>query len=208
MSKYEYISWQKHLLSKVDKEPTKEMIDEIVENVRNPKINDFLAHQLHEVQNALFSGASDYRWSDLERCAEEAKRVYLSDDVSLFPMSFMNLGKAVEAFEHPTRDEHLEMSIALAEKLTKGLPFKHKELQLQCLKDIAQDMAENKWEGDKDKEIRLDDMSQEVYVDLYVVAKENDLLKYFPETSTIKSWLRKIAPEYASKAGRPKKIEK
>lgn len=65
---------------------------------------------------------------------------------------------------------------------------------------IAKHIAETEWQADKDNKIRMSDMTDIVWAKLYKLGFSHEL----PDQSkSLKPWIRDIAPDYASEAGRP-----
>ena len=65
---------------------------------------------------------------------------------------------------------------------------------------MARIIAQHFWRTDS--ETQISDMAVKVYVELQQYASPSDL----PErTDTINNWIRPVAPEFASRRGRPKK---
>lgn len=68
---------------------------------------------------------------------------------------------------------------------------------------IAKHIAEIEWQADKDKKIRMSDMTDIVWAKLYNLG----LIDSIPDQpKSLKSWIKDIAPDYASEGGRPRSI--
>lgn len=73
------------------------------------------------------------------------------------------------------------------------------------LVEAALDIANTIWLNDTDKALRIGDVASSVYIQL----KEQGKGELLPEkTDTIKTWIKPIAPNYATRGGRPKKSRK
>jgi len=69
----------------------------------------------------------------------------------------------------------------------------------------AKALAQNIWLNDNEKAIRIGDVACQIYDKLRLEGNQSIL----PENiDTIKQWIKPIAPDYAQKAGRPKKNQK
>lgn len=72
----------------------------------------------------------------------------------------------------------------------------------QNAQDQAKIIAKALWNNDKDKKIRMLEMAETVYYELY----QNGLKNELPNNPiTLKEWIKDVAPPYASEAGRPPK---
>ncbi|MNP61225.1 hypothetical protein D3C76_1563840 [compost metagenome] len=74
----------------------------------------------------------------------------------------------------------------------------HKAAAIEYAKVIATEI----WAADTAQKIRLRDMAERVWARLI----DEGLDKWLPDKAeSIKEWLKPVAPEYARKAGRPRK---
>ena len=101
------------------------------------------------------------------------------------------------------------------------LPFKIKASNQRLIKEVAQDYASKKWKNDTNNELRLSDMCELVWADMYTdieaslkhfsnapesLATAQAVQALFPDQpSGLKKHLREVAPAYASKKGAPRK---
>ncbi|MBF4490585.1 hypothetical protein IOD06_11880 [Psychrobacter sp. N25K4-3-2] len=65
---------------------------------------------------------------------------------------------------------------------------------------IARHIAEKEWQADKGQEVRMSDMTNIVWAKLHKLGFSNELPD---QARSLKPWIRDIAPDYASEAGRP-----
>ncbi|WPN47509.1 hypothetical protein [Pseudomonas sp. P8_241] len=70
-----------------------------------------------------------------------------------------------------------------------------------ALRKIAQQTAKQLWQNDTAQKIRIGEMAQSVFAELY--KEHRKLLPDKPDQ--IKDWIRSAAPAYALQPGRPKK---
>lgn len=83
------------------------------------------------------------------------------------------------------------------QQLTRG-----KSQAKQNAQDQAKIIAKALWNNDKDKKIRMLEMAELVYSELF----ENGYMRHLPDNrNSLKDWIKDIAPPYASEAGRPPK---
>lgn len=71
----------------------------------------------------------------------------------------------------------------------------------QTAKEQAKILAKALWNNDKEQKIRMTEMCNLVYAELY----DNGFIRHLPNDPTsIKDWIKDIAPPYAQVGGRPK----
>lgn len=68
-------------------------------------------------------------------------------------------------------------------------------------KHIAKHIAEKNWLQDTENKIKITEMAEITYSHLYSIGFNNELPD---QAKSIRSWIKEVAPEYASEAGRPK----
>lgn len=116
----------------------------------------------------------------------------------------MYLIKICENLENLNSDESMIKRSKTELKRTIGLTT-HNE-NLAATKAAIQVIATEFWNKDLDNEIRVSDMRDLAYAELYT--RDEQLYKYLPEKAAVKDWVKEVAPEYAQKGGRPKKAKK
>ena len=208
MSEYKYQPWANHAFQTViaGKERTEAITLKHIEMVTRPPLRDFLDYQSMQYFNAVKAGEVDNRWHALQYFVTSAEKALESDDVISIAMAFIALGEAIEALQHPASKESIKMIGALIEKNKKDWPLREINIKKRHLKDIAKKFAQDQWDMDIEKKLRLTQMCEQVWPKLVDAAHENNLTDQLPKGSeSIKDWLRPIAPKYAKKGGRPKK---
>lgn len=81
-------------------------------------------------------------------------------------------------------------------------PKKGVSIQKLQAKEQAKTIAKALWNNDKEKKIRMLEMANLVYSELY----KSDFLGHLPnDIHSLKDWIKDVAPPYASEAGRPPK---
>lgn len=66
--------------------------------------------------------------------------------------------------------------------------------------NLARHIADDEWKKDKNKEIKMSEMSEIVWSKLWELGFADTL----PEQKRVREWIKEIAPNYASEAGRPR----
>ena len=205
---YEYESYSKAKYSEIigENNLTQELSEVYLAAVREPNLTELLEHQLDQVRKAKKAEVTDYRYSNLEMNTENAAKALDTGNISKIAAAFIDLGKSIESLRHPSHDEMHEMRMALMEKMKSEMPLRHRNIHINFLKSVAQDYALHFWSKDAEQKLRLSDACHKVWQHLVEVADRHNCTKELPEKAeSLKAWLRPIAPEYARKAGRPKK---
>lgn len=110
------------------------------------------------------------------------------DDVIILHKDLMEL-EANIINDSPTPQKQIGI------KPKKGVSFQ----KLQA-KEQARIIAKALWRNDKDKKIRIKEMANIVYSELW----ESDFKRQLPNNQdSLQDWIRDIAPDYATKGGRP-----
>lgn len=209
--KHEYESFFDAKWSEVigDSGPTEDAVLRHLEMVRQPDLSEFLEHQRGQVLKAQEAGDTDNRWNTLAHQTEVADKALDSGNVSAIASAFYYLGRLAEELEQPTHSDMAELYKAKTEKLRREYPLFEKNLRAKFLKDMAQAIAETVWESDLKHQIRLAEACEMVWPQLVDIAIRRDMQELMPDkASSLKDWLRPVAPEYARKGGRPKKVKK
>ena len=157
--------------------------------------------ELLEEQSALSSELK--MLSDAAFCAEGALLEEHTENVGRY---MFHLGMLVQQYVCPPE----EFLFSINENYQKELPLRKKALVQKNLSNFAKVMAEKRWLEDENNSIRLSEMCQEVYAELYEYIDNGNFTKefsdYFPSRpDSLKKALRDVAPAYASKRGAPKK---
>lgn len=114
------------------------------------------------------------------------------DDLIILNDDLVKLEQLILGNKIPEETQSSFSSITLGRK---GLS-KNKALA----QHIAKHIAETEWQADKDEKIRMSDMTDIVWAKLYKLGFSNDLPD---QAKSLKSWIKDIAPNYASEGGRP-----
>ena len=209
MENYKYQTWEAYIYQQICKgrEHSKELGDKYLSLAGQPNLTEFLDHQFKQVVNAMEAGCSnDHRWGFLQSAAIAAKESLKENNVSLIALAFMRLGATINELTHP----HPEVvsSAFLAElnqhKQTRSLFLRNAKIKF--LKGAASQIAEDYWESDTRKEIRITSMCELIWPKIVELADDLTLVDLLPnDASKLKPWIRGIAPEWAKKGGRPKK---
>ncbi len=123
---------------------------------------------------------------------------------------FFFLGEAVENLRWPKRADYREMARYAIEGRIRLRALELVNLRKARAKEIAAGVATIMWEADIDQKIRLGEMCHQVWALTMSLRTAfngpEDILVAFPDKPQgLKPWLRSVAPEYAKKAGRPRK---
>ena len=198
-----YQSWTQRMLERHGDD-----VDAVTEACRYPDLRELLEHQREQYIAAIEAGPVDYRWQSLAKRIAVAEVALESGDTVAASRAFFALGQAVEALEHLPKDEARELA-ALALKGAQSEMAEYKRQAPNQRKALfireAQLMAAVHWAEDTDHVVRLADMCELVYKAMMPLAHELGE-GYLPgESEGLKTWLRRTAPEYARKGGRPTK---
>jgi len=102
-----------------------------------------------------------------------------------------------------TRSGIASYEIESIRKRMKGLTQHNKNKS--DIQSKAKTLAQNIWMNDNEKIMRIGDVASQIF-DMLKLEGNQDVL---PESmGTIKQWIKPVAPDYAQKAGRPKKNQK
>jgi hypothetical protein len=172
----------------------------------------YISHALLQTYKAIQGQYFDIRYADLFNAADEAKQAFKSDNKNWLCIALFRLGEATARMQLPTECELLKTEHALLKneylEAQRTIGLQNYNAEKAQLKQIVQAFAEDFWQKDSHKELRVSDMTDEVYAKTHAVLGKNPIIEYLPEKGAVKDWLREIAPDYAKKGGRPKKTKK
>jgi hypothetical protein len=185
---------------------SKKEVSSLLSTYSDNEYLDFLiTHQEIEIRKAIDGDYFDIKYADLftvvKKIKEELKEVDARPSVKLL----LELGGCISSMpsELEQKSKLIEEEIKQLKQEIKTIPLKFKSTEMSQLKEFAQLIAKDKWGSPTYEELRISDMSDEVYSQLYKFF--NNTLQYnkFPEKEAIKKWIREIAPASAKKRGRP-----
>jgi hypothetical protein len=144
---------------------------------------------------------------EILRNVDLAREAMAKSDLPEVKLRFLRIIKNHENARHDLWAGRAEK--AEVEKINRERELRKRNENAQALKSEAQRKAQEKWQKDKEQQIRLGDMCEKVYRAIIDFATRSNTLDLLPgEAEGIKPWLREIAPDYAKKPGRPKKQKK
>ena len=212
MSEYQLKTWFDCVYAKHRDTLEANKAVDLLDELKKPDLTEFALHYLKEGQRAIRfeqqngKAEADPRWGKLADTATEALVATTTEDPREIASAFYHLGQSSERLFHPSIDERSEHSAAYIEKLKSEMPLKVLALKRDYLKEVIQDKALERWETDTEKDFRLADMCKLLLPEAQDIAREIDT-EVPTKADTLKPWLRKVAPEYAKKQGRPKKAD-
>lgn len=210
MSNYKYKSWGTYLYEQFfgDSDPTYELSIKFQDAVCRPDLREFIAHQKRQVANAADAGDTDSRWSRLEWSIAYAENAMEKYDARELAMAFTDLGRAIEAFSYPSKEQLGLLLKSRMARLKSVIPLQKKRAEANTLRETAQKLAADAWKDDLDQTIRLGEMCERVYRALAPIAHKAGSMDGLPsEAAGLKPWLRPVAPEWARRGGRPRKAK-
>ena len=207
MSKHEYKSYQDQWLEDTkDERHSKDYVARYLQVCNEPDLHEFLRHQWHQFVQAVESDAIDDRWEHLREATVSAEQALETGNHNALATAFYSLGCAAESLQHPSQEESLDRLKAQLDKMHREFPLKKRQLQKELLQGMAKIIAERVWRNDEDQEIRLTDACHHVWPELVEVAHDRGFEDALPDKpESLKPWLREFAPDYARKAGPPRK---
>lgn len=178
--------------------------------VTSPDLDDFLAHQWQQWENAMEAGDTDNRWASFEIALRRASDS-LHRDSSSIAMAFIDLGSAIarlQAVDDETITCGLDALISKIEKdkkeaLTNNIKVNNRKRH--ALKETAQELAVKLWAEDRCRNFRIYEMANEIYQPISKIAERNNISQFPELPDGLLSWLRPVAPASAKKGGRPPK---
>ena len=170
-------------------------------------IDEYIVMKREAVKTALEADKNDERWIRLSDALDAAGSVLKEPaDTYMIASVFLTLGARSEEVMHPKYEDTIDAFKALHANTFRELPFQMHNLKKKVLKEIAQGMALYLWSDDLGQNIRLSDMCEKVYRMLAPLAQDKGVFELMPgEPEGLKPWLRPVAPDYAKRAGRPRK---
>lgn len=174
-------------------------------------ICDMLQSHMKRVGRVIENDEYNDRWENLSNSvntASDTLGIVIDNpgvggmlDIALI---FYSLGCAATETDYPKREDIMKFIKGSMENDKRKRPLELKNLQLSLLKEQSLELASKLWSTDEKQEIKLMDMCEKVYRKLNTLNPE--IFKYVPnDAAGLKPWLRKVAPDYAKKPGRPKR---
>jgi hypothetical protein len=212
MSEYKLKTWSQFVYEKhLDNHQAGQSVD-LSGELRRPDPIKVAMHYLKESQRAIRieqqNGKAEPapRWVKLGDTAAEALGAIETDDQREIAFAFYNLGHSAERLSHPSMEEQLTYRAAYIEKLKSELPLRVSAERRIFLIEEIQKEALKKWATDSDNDFRLTEMC------ILMLEKAQEIASQIgtevpTKASTLKPWLREVAPQYAKKQGRPRKSD-
>ena len=176
----------------------------------NEYLDFLITHQKIEIRKALDGNYFDIRYACLSKVVNKIQEKLKEVDARPSVKLLLELGECIGSMpsEHEQESKLIEEKINQLNQKMKAIPLQLKSTDSNTLKEFAKLIAKEKWESPTYMELRISDMSDEVYSQLY--SSFHNALQHidFPEKETIKKWIREIAPASAKKRGRPIKKDK
>lgn len=132
----------------------------------------------------------DYYCNDIE-----GQKAYITPYFEINKIDLMILNSGVKKLEGIIASIE-EPSIEVKSLDTDFL--KKKGISLHKL--LAKHIADKEWQADKQHKIKITEMAEIIYSKLYSLGFHNELPD---QAKNIKSWIKEVAPDYASEGGRP-----
>jgi hypothetical protein len=213
MSQSSLVCWVEHVVNRHKNTPA------LLQQLLTPDLIEFVNHYIDQVSGETEAQTIDTRAVRLINQGKEVKSAIESKDLTSIAMAFFWLGVIVEEFNHPNNVELNQLKIAaIREKIKTGALERH-ALKIETVKAIAQAHAQILW--GLHPHVRVGEMSEDVFekVKRYFnsekfhsssgseILSRSDIIEIFKtlKISTIRKWLKEIAPKEASERGRPKK---
>jgi len=186
----------------------------------NPPPLEIVLHYLKESRRAIEfekeNGITDAqsRGSTLERYAMDANEADVTGNPTQIAAAFFRLGAYAQSLDHLEPEQELKNNIARIAQIKSQVPLRHYESKYDDLKEAVQDLAQEEWDKDLDKKIRVTEMAKKVHDFANKEASKKGLLKvnkdhkeYDLSLLTIIEWLKEDLryPKHANKRGRSKK---
>lgn len=208
MSEYRLQTWSLCVYEKHKADQSVNLFDEL----RRPDLYNMAVHYLKQSQRAIRfeqqneEAEPDPRWKELGNKAFEALAAISTEDVREIASAFYNLGQSAERLSHPSINEQEAYQAAYIEKLKSELPLKVFNERRNFLIKAIQKEALKKWATDSDNDFKLTEMCTLMLEKAKEIASQIGT-EAPTKVSTLKPWLREIAPEHAKKGGRPRKSD-
>lgn len=137
----------------------------------------------------------DYYCNDIE-----GRKVYITPyfEITKSDLMILNSGvKKLEGFISSIEEPSIEVKPLDTGFLKKKGVSPHKLLA----KHMAKHIANKEWQADKQDKIKITEMAEIIYSTLYSLGFHDELPD---QAKNIKSWIKEVAPDYASEGGRPR----
>lgn len=103
---------------------------------------------------------------------------------------------------------HLVTELAdkkMEQEVSRIAPLMKVNKEKEALVETARSLAEEMWDADKEEKIRISEMA----VNVYDAMLDQGFIDALPENkSTLKDWIKDVAPKYARMGGKPRKDPK
>lgn len=183
----------------------KELFDLYISATANPDIDELLSHQRKQYEIADAAGQANDCWPMLDWATNEAEKAISTGNIAAIASAFLRLGEATERLKHPSDKEMIELRKSHITNLERERPLMDQNGKKNFLKGCAEIIAKRVWREDLQQKIKVSEACEHVWADLISVASKYSVEDQLPDkSSSLKDWLRPIAPEYAKKGGRPK----
>lgn len=128
--------------------------------------------------------------------------------------AFFTLGLNVGAMQNELRgiDNHIEALRLEIADIKRKEPLKLKEMAARRLRESVQQRARSKWLLSENENVRVAEMAEIIWAEsceafMHMSENSGALSDVIPDRAiAIIPWLREVAPAFAKKPGRPKKI--
>ena len=216
MNQYQFKTWRSYLLEKHGED-----IKSADSEYWNPPPLEIVLHYLKESRRAIEfekeNGIADAqsRGSTLERYAMDAIEADATGNPTQIAAAFFRLGAYAESLDHLEQEQELKNNKARIAQIKSDAPRRDREIKFDDLKEKVQNKAQEKWDKDLEKVIRVTEMVKLVQDFANEEASKMGLLRVNIRTGkekdlrieTIIEWLKEdpLYPEHANKRGKPKK---
>jgi hypothetical protein len=158
---------------------------------------------------------TDEQKASLRKNIEDFEKQFNSGTLTQKIESAFSLGVSYEAITGTVATEQSnELHILKMKDERRNSPIRRKNMQAKVTRELVQLVASMLWDDDKNDQIRLGEMCQMSWNRFHDLISNNSTFsaqdkKIFTDrlpskADDLKPWLRKIAPDYAKKRGRPK----
>ncbi|MFT0771924.1 hypothetical protein [Psychrobacter aquimaris] len=130
---------------------------------------------------------------------KENEKTYITPYFEISRNDLVVLSSGVTKLEELISNNE-ETSIEIKSLDTDFLKQKGVSPQKLLAKHMAKHIANKEWQTDVQNKIKITEMSEIIYSKLYSLGFNNELPD---QARNIKSWIKEVAPDYASEGGRP-----
>ena len=151
---------------------TEALVNEYMDAIENPDLDDFIQHQRDQFLQAHEKDALKPELYELLNSTQDADHELKTGNPNSIATAFLALGKAVEALEHPDSNTMRDLYNAKTRTMKQDAPLREKNIYNRFLKRCVENMANRIWEGDKKQTIKVTTACELVWPKLVDLAKE------------------------------------